>query len=295
MLLDEQTSPRGYADTRAIVLPPRCRANSVRGSTELSGASYAPIKAVQRALFVLRALNDLRFGSIGDLHRATGISKPTIVRMLETLMNEGFVARDNLFGGYRVTSQVQALSAGFSGTPILIEAARRWTVELTQRSKWPVSLGTHAEGEIFVDFSTSPISPWSYPFPVLHTRLRMLSTAMGRCYLAFCPQKEYDRLVKLHRTRSAGVPGAAAELDRALRAIVSDPCQRLCAAGSQHHLPPLQFIAVPIHDNGGASPSWEWASTAGQYRRRRSASGSTSRCARPLPASPMTSVPSAPA
>ena len=251
MLLDEQTAPRRYADTSPIVLPPRCRANSVRGSTELSGASYAPIKAVQRALIVLRALNDLRFGSIGDLHRATGISKPTIVRMLETLMNEGFVARDNLFGGYRVTSQVQALSSGFNGTPILIEAARRWTVELTRTSKWPVSLGTHAEGEIFVDFSTSPISPWSYPFAVLHTRLRMLSTAMGRCYLAFCAEKEHEGLVRLHRARAAGVPGAAAELDRALRAIEPIRANGFALPDPNFTSRRFQFIAVPILDNGG--------------------------------------------
>ena len=248
MLLEIKSArPDIIDEPRDSIAAPRCRANSVRGTTEQANASYDPIRAVQRALTVLRALNDLRFASVGDLHRETGISKPTIVRMLETLMSEGYVARDNFFGGYRVTSQVQSLSSGFSGTPILIEAARGWTVELTRRIKWPVSLGTVSEGEIFVDFTTAPISPWSYPFAVLHTRLRMLTTAMGRSYLAFCSDDERERLISTHRLKaaSANVP---AEIDRAMRAI-----DQIRASGYAHPDPyhasrRFQFIAVPIMD-----------------------------------------------
>jgi IclR family mhp operon transcriptional activator len=228
---------------------PRCRANSVRGTTEMTKASYDPIKAVQRALNVLRALNDLRFASVGDIHRATGISKPTVVRMLETLINEGYVARDNFFGGYRVTSQVQALSSGFNGTPVLIEAARRWTVELTRKIRWPVSLGTASEGEIFVDFTTSPISPWSYPFPVLHTRLRMVTTAMGRCYLAFCPDEERKTLLARHRVK-ADSTSVAADVDRASRALNQIRASGYAYPDPNYTSRRFQFIAVPIMDEG---------------------------------------------
>lgn len=226
-------------------VPPRCRANSVRGSTELANASYDPIKAVQRALSVLRALNELRCASVGDIHRSTGISKPTVVRMLETLINEGYVARDNFFGGYRVTSQVQELSSGFSGKPILIEAARGWTVGLTRKVKWPVSLGTASEGEMFVDFTTSPISPWSYPFAVLHTRLRMLTTAMGRCYLAFCPDDEREALLESYRAK-ASMPGLTAEIGRASRAVDQIRANGYAHPDPQHASRRFEFIAVPI-------------------------------------------------
>ena len=248
MLLDGKPLPAEIVDNRSIKLPMlRCRANSVRGTTELMNASYDPIQAVQRALKVLRALNDLRFASVGDIHRATGISKPTIVRMLETLINEGYVARDNLFGGYRVTSQVQALSSGFSGTPILIEAARGWTVELTREVKWPVSLGTMSDGEIFVEFTTSPISPWSYPFAVLHTRLRMLTTAMGRCYLAFSGDDERNALLALHRAKSSS-SALSAETDRASRAVEQIRANGYAHPDAYYASRRFQFIAVPIMD-----------------------------------------------
>lgn len=69
MLLDDETIQTAPKERREA--PPRCRANSVRGSTEQANASYDPIKAVQRALSVLRALNDLRCASVGDIHRRT--------------------------------------------------------------------------------------------------------------------------------------------------------------------------------------------------------------------------------
>jgi IclR family mhp operon transcriptional activator len=245
MLLDDETIQTAPKERREA--PPRCRANSVRGSTEQANASYDPIKAVQRALSVLRALNDLRCASVGDIHRRTGISKPTIVRMLETLINEGYVARDNFFGGYRVTSQVQALSSGFSGKPILIEAARGWAVDLTRSVKWPISLGTASEGEIFVDFTTSPISPWSYPFAVLHTRLKMLTTAMGRCYLAFCPDDEREALLESYRAKTA-MPGLSAEIGRASRAVDQIRANGYAHPDPQHASRRFEFIAVPIMD-----------------------------------------------
>lgn len=245
MLLNED--PMSIESEERKDAPPRCRANSVRGTTEATNSSYDPIKAVQRALSVLRVLNDLRCASVGDIHRSTGISKPTVVRMLETLINEGYVARDNFFGGYRVTSQVQALSSGFSGKPILIEAARGWTVGLTRQVKWPVSLGTASEGEMFVDFTTSPISPWSYPFAVLHTRLRMLTTAMGRCYLAFCPEEEREALIESYRVKSS-MPGLTAEIGRATRAVEQIRANGYAHPDPQHASRRFEFIAVPIMD-----------------------------------------------
>jgi len=227
----------------------RCRANSVHGNSDLSQTSYAPVEAVRRALILLRTLNTLRTASVGDLHQATGISKPTIVRMLETLISEGYVVRDNFFGGYRVTSQVQALSAGFNGAPLVIEASRRWTVELTKAIKWPVSLGTLCEGEIHISFTTASISPWAYPFGVLHTRLKLASTAMGRCYLAFCSEREEQALLRMlsMHSKAAGAAFDGARLMQALNQAridgyaLPDPF-----VGSRR----FQFIAVPIMDEG---------------------------------------------
>ena len=86
----------------------RRRTNSRRGATDPAQRSYPPVQAVCRALDILRTLNRLRIASIQQLHEATGFPKPSIVRMLETLLAEGYVARDNMCGGYCDQSRARA-------------------------------------------------------------------------------------------------------------------------------------------------------------------------------------------
>ena len=134
--------------------PDRCRTNSRRGLPTTRG-SYPPVEAVHRAFEVLRSVNRLRIASINCIHEETGMPKSTIVRMLETLMAEGYVARDNMCGGYRVTGKVNELTSGYEGISRIIEVARPFAIELTLRIKWPIALGTIHEDAIVIDFWTA--------------------------------------------------------------------------------------------------------------------------------------------
>ena len=128
--------------------------------------SFPPVQSVQRALALLAELNRQRVTSVGELHQRTGLPKPTIVRLLETLIAEGFAASDSRLGGYQVTSKVAALSSGFHGAPMVIEAARPWAIELTRKLKWPAAVAVLQEDAVFVRFSTiadSPVSPFTPP------------------------------------------------------------------------------------------------------------------------------------
>lgn len=173
----------------------RCRTNSRRGSSEPALLSYPPVEAVQRGLEILKTVNRLRIASVTDIHQATGIPKPTIVRMLETLMVEGYVARGNLFGGYRVTSNVRELSAGYSGISMVIEASRAPAIELTQRIKWPIGIGVLDGDAVSIQFWTGAISPFAHRSTALRLRPSLITSAMGRAYMAFCPDEEREELL----------------------------------------------------------------------------------------------------
>ncbi len=56
--------------------------------------SFKPVIALTRGLEILRVVNEQQLTSVGALHKATGLDKATIVRMLETLEHEGYVMRD---------------------------------------------------------------------------------------------------------------------------------------------------------------------------------------------------------
>ena len=137
----------------------RCRTNSRRGTTDPAQRSYPPVQSVRRAFDVLRTVNRLRIASIQQIHEATGFPKPTIVRMLETLLAEGYIARDNMCGGYWVTSRVHDLTSGCEGISYIIEIARPFAIDLTHQTKWPIGIGVLDGDAIAIKFWTGTISP----------------------------------------------------------------------------------------------------------------------------------------
>jgi IclR family mhp operon transcriptional activator len=196
----------------------RCRTNSRRGATDPAQRSYPPVQAVCRALGVLRAINKLRIASVHAIHAETGFPKPTIVRILETLAAEGYVARDNMCGGYCVTSRVHELASGHQGISQIIEAARPFAVELTRRLKWPIGIGAIDGDAIAIKFWTGAISPWAHTNTVLGLRPNLITTAMGRAHLAFCSDEERERHLRRLRADASRAFGEADELR--LRAIL---------------------------------------------------------------------------
>lgn len=190
-------APYGVAEATISSSKNRCRTNSRRGIIDPNRRSYPPVEAVCRAFSVLRAVNKLHIATINEVFAETAIPKSTIVRMLETLMAEGYVVRDNMCGGYRVTSRVQELNSGYNGISRVIEIARPLAIGMTRRNKWPIGLGTIDGDAINIHFWTGAISPWAHTSTVLGLRPDLLSTAMGRAYLAFCPpEQREDHLAK---------------------------------------------------------------------------------------------------
>jgi IclR family mhp operon transcriptional activator len=193
MVLDKPlpaTVPRASLRDRPVT--DRCRTNSRRGLTDDTRRSYPPVEAVCRAFDVLRAVNRLRIASVNCIHEETDMPKSTIVRMLETLMAEGYVARDNMCGGYRVTGKVNELTAGYEGISQIIEVARPPAIDLTRRCKWPIGLGIIDGDAISIAFWTGTISPWAHTNTVLGVRPDLRTSAMGRAYLAFCPPDDLE-------------------------------------------------------------------------------------------------------
>jgi IclR family mhp operon transcriptional activator len=218
-LTDESERRRREA---SLILPQktqaRCRTNSRRGATDPAQRSYPPVQAVRRAFDVLRAVNRLRIASIQQLHEATGFPKPTIVRMLETLLAEGYIARDNMCGGYWVTSRAHELASGCEGISHIIEIARPFAIDLTHRTKWPVGIGVLDGDAIAIKFWTGTISPLVHTNTVLGLRPDLVTTAMGRALLAFCPDGE--RELQIARLRDDPARGFGDAEEARLRDIL---------------------------------------------------------------------------
>jgi IclR family mhp operon transcriptional activator len=116
--------------------------------------SLMGIRSVERALRVLQEMNLQPYTSVARLHSRTGLPKPTLVRILKTLEEQGYVENDPRLGGYQVSALVSSLSSGFHKEPMVVEAGRPWAITITRQHQWPVSISLLDRDAVVVRFST---------------------------------------------------------------------------------------------------------------------------------------------
>lgn len=213
--------------------------------------SYRPVNSVTRALSLLEIMNRQQFSSLTHLHQLSGIPKPTIIRLLETLAAAGYVVKDASNKGYRITSAVNALSVGFHGAPLVVEAGRPWAQELTRQLKWPAAIAVLDENAMLVSYTTSAESPISPYHGILYRRLGILTRALGRAYLAYCPEDEREIILRMLRKKSH--PDSNVRLRReAIDAWIAHIRRHgFAERDPQFELGQTSSVAVPIFDARG--------------------------------------------
>jgi IclR family mhp operon transcriptional activator len=133
---------------------------------------------------------------------------------------------------------------------MVIEAARPWAVDLTRKLKWPVAVAVLQEDAVFVRFSTIPDSPVSPFHATINLRLSLMSRALGRAYLAYCPKEERQLLVRM-LSASSHAEDRPKNLARAVQQLVRATRVRGFAERDPNVEPKNSAtIAVPIMANG---------------------------------------------
>lgn len=193
-----------------------------RSSQASLSSGVKSVDSLRRGLEVLHAIGQSSAVTLADLHRQTGIAKATLLRMLKTLREEGWIDRNELEGRY-----VPAAAPGDSGR------AAQWRARLTalaaparatlqRRVPWPTDLAVRDGTTMLVLDAHRPINGLAVNYRVLGFRPKMLVSSLGRCYVAFCPDDERRALIARLARSTQG-------LDRmALRAAA---VQRLVAQG----------------------------------------------------------------
>ena len=140
---------------------------------------------------MLRTLNDVERASVGALHRATGLPKPTVVRLLETLIHAGYVAQEGPGGDYYPTARVLGLARGLDRASRLVRLASPILADYRASMPWPSDLAVF-DRDAMVIIETNREPGAIALNRSVGTRMPMLSSALGRAFLAFCPDDVRD-------------------------------------------------------------------------------------------------------
>lgn len=218
------------------------------------------IRSLERGLQVLKALNATPISSLQELHQQTRIPKPTLLRILLTLEQASLISRRLADGGYRLSWNLARLGRKRDRYDRVAEAAAPVLDRLCQKVSWPsdfmVPAGDHLE--------IRETSRTQSPFMIYYNRDRVgmpvnwLLSAVGRAYLAYCPEIERRKVITLLRMSGRPEDWLAKEPSR-LGAILAETRMRgyglrdqTFGGGPYGAQSPdgLYGIAVPLLDRG---------------------------------------------
>jgi|GEM_PF-837938 IclR family mhp operon transcriptional activator len=155
------------------------------------GAMHDSVRAVERALHLMRLMNERESWTLHELSLRSGLAKATLHRLLRTLESEGYVrAPAGCVGIYRLTALTRQLSTGLTRHSLYADVAEHVIVSGTKAIRWPLSFAM-AEGAFMrIVACGMPYSPLAAKPTSIGRRHSMFTSAVGKTYLAYCTAAE---------------------------------------------------------------------------------------------------------
>jgi IclR family transcriptional regulator, mhp operon transcriptional activator len=154
------------------------------------------IRALSRGLSVLQAVQDGAGLSLHEISRATGLAKPTLLRILRTLETEGYVRRGLTDQHYHANVRSVPTEEEVQRS-LLAEVAAPILDQLCQEVLWPSDLTIYDDGYMWVQETSRRRSPFMMNRTVTQFGIHMLQSAMGRAYLAYCQPEKRAQILRL--------------------------------------------------------------------------------------------------
>lgn len=156
------------------------------------------IDAVSRAMQVLDVLRDNPTVSLAKLHHETEISKATLLRILKTLQESGWVFRSLNDASYRLSFNIGNVGQQRTdANPLetLGELAAPIIQQIESKLRWPADVAVRDGLSMLVVESTRSQAGFVLNRDVMGIRPHFLFSGIGRAYLAFCPEAERREVI----------------------------------------------------------------------------------------------------
>ena len=175
-------------------------------STKNVQTGVKTIRSLERGLHVLKILEDLSPASLKQIHHASGLPRPTLLRILRTLEGARLVRRGTGDGLYRNSFRLQNMVSKLDDGDRLAECAAPVLNRLCTKFSWPVDLAVVNPGGPYMELreTSRPNSPFLINLDQIGFQVNIPLSAAGRAYLAFCGNEEQADL--LARVRESDDP-----------------------------------------------------------------------------------------
>jgi IclR family mhp operon transcriptional activator len=208
------------------------------------------ISSIKRGLQTLTLLNGRPSLSASELCIELKISRTSARRVLDTLVEEGYVDKPEGEGRYRLTAVVKALSSGLHDESAIARAAEPVLARRALEIGWRLTLATPVGTNMIVRVSTARLArrSRSHDGPDVGFRTPMLHGTSGYVMLAFMRASVRDRLLRMLEKS----PDPRQSIARDQKALLSslNRVQRDGFAHRRYLEYPEASLGVPIFHNG---------------------------------------------
>lgn len=153
-----------------------------------------PVKALVRGLQVLAAANDMQVATVSAVVATTKLPKATVIRLIQTLVDEGYLDELASGEGYRVTPKVGALSRAMVGNSTYQQAVQPILDRLAARIKWPSEFFLRDGHSMVIEVSNRSVAPIKLRL-FERRRFPIVRSATGIAYLSAMPAKRVGEIL----------------------------------------------------------------------------------------------------
>jgi DNA-binding IclR family transcriptional regulator len=218
-----------------------------RSGTKTTRSGSRPpqmVSALERGIAVLRCI-ELSGGPLsnGEISRRTGIPKPTVTRLVATLVALNYLKQASDTDKFSLSAGVVSLARAFLAGLDVRATARPHMVELAETARASVYLAIRDGLEMVLIEVCRSRSTVLLSRLDLGSRLSIAESALGRAYLSGLDlAKRHALLDRLRIANGANWPRVAPGLEQALENAAK--CGYCLSAGEWH--PDIHSIAVPL-------------------------------------------------
>ncbi len=167
------------------------------------------IKSITKGLTVLKAVNELAPVRVSTLVEHTGLPKPTLIRILNTLVTDGYLLNRPRAegGGYVPTPKVRLLSSAYAEGTLLTQVAQPILNHLCEVIKWPAELLVRDGLSMVIEVGNRAVAPIRLK-RFEQKRFPLINSSSGCAFLSGLPEPECTEI--LTSALAHGVPAGMA-------------------------------------------------------------------------------------
>lgn len=145
-----------------------------------------------RGLKLIETLNDLGWSKIGALSATAGVERASTYRLVNTLMQLGYVTRRDEDGAVALTPKFAHLADAFKEDDLITQFAWPYLYELTRDILWPCDFASFSAGQVSIRLSTHKISPMSIHRAMVGKQRFLVRSALGMAILSAMSDDERE-------------------------------------------------------------------------------------------------------